>query len=96
MNHHALATELAERLAEYVSADDPFMRYVRCALAMPTAGCFKRGESNPSSVLTADDVRQMRQLRTEGMTTGQLAIRYGISAKQVWRICKREQWGWVQ
>jgi hypothetical protein len=49
MNHHALATELAERLAEYVSADDPFMRYVRCALAMPTAGCFKRGESNPSS-----------------------------------------------
>jgi hypothetical protein len=45
-------------------------------------------KSNPSSVLTADDVREMRQLRTEGMTTGQLAIRYGISAKQVWRICK--------
>jgi DNA invertase Pin-like site-specific DNA recombinase len=47
-------------------------------------------------VLTADDVRQMRELRTEGMTTGQLAIRYGISAKQVWRICNYEQWRWVQ
>jgi hypothetical protein len=96
MNHHALATELADKLAQYVPADDPFLRYVRCALAMPTAGCFKRGEANPSSVLTADDVRRMRALRDEGNTYGQIAIRYGISAKQVWRICNYHQWSWVQ
>ena len=96
MNHHALATELAEKLAQYEPADDPFMRYVRRALAMPTAGCFKRGEANPSSVLTADDVRRMRAMRDEGSTYGQLAIRYGISTKQVWRICNYHQWSWVQ
>ena len=96
MNHHALATELAERLAEHVPADDPFMQYVKRALTMPTGGCFKRGEGNPSNVLTPDNVREMRQQRADGMSCGQLAVRYGISAKQVWRICKREQWGWVE
>jgi len=96
MNHHALATELAEKLAQYVSVDDPFMRYVRCALAMPTAGCFKRGEENPASVLTADDVRTMRAMRDQGKTYKELAVDYGISTKQVWRICNYEQWSWVQ
>lgn len=96
MNHHALATELAERLAEHVPADDPFMQYVRRALTMPTGGCFKRGEGNPSSVLTPDDVRRLRQQRASGLSCGQLAIRYGISSKQVWRICTRQQWGWVE
>lgn len=95
MNHHALATELADRLSEHIPADDPFLRYVRRALTMPSGGCFERGENNPSAVLTTDDVRQMRKLREQGMTYGQLAIRYGMSTKQIWRICNREQWAWV-
>jgi len=43
-----------------------------------------------------DNVRTMRREREQGLTCGQLAVRYGISSKQVWRICKREQWSWVQ
>lgn len=96
MNHHALATELTERLAEYLPANDPFLSFARRALARPAAGGFKRGEHNPANVLTADNVREMRRKREQGLTYGQLAERYGISAKQVWRICKREQWGWVE
>ena len=96
MNHHALALELAERLAEHVPADDPFLSYVNRALAMPTQGRFKRGEGNPSSVLTPDDVRRMRRMREEGLTYGQIAVRFGMSAKQCWRICQREQWAWVE
>lgn len=96
MNHHALAVELAERLAEHVPADDPFLAFVNRALSMPTSGRFKRGEGNPVSVLTPDDVRRMRKMREEGLSYGQLAVRYGMSAKQIWRICKREQWAWVE
>ena len=95
MNHHALATELAERLAQHVPADDPFLAFAQRTLQMPAQG-FARGEGNPANVITADNVREMRRLRDDGLSTGQLAIRYGISPKQVWRICRREQWSWVK
>ena len=96
MNHHALAMELTERLAEHVPADDPLLVYARRALTLPPGNCFKRGEDNPAAVLTPDDVRRMRELREQGLSYGQLSIRFGISAKQAHRICVREQWAWVR
>ena len=87
--------ELTERLAQHVPADDPFIAYVRRALARPAAGGFKRGEHNPASVLTPDDVRRMRAMRREGKSITQLSIYYGMSKRQIVRICNREQWSWV-
>jgi hypothetical protein len=96
MNHYALAIELVERLAEHVPADDPFLASAKRALSRPTSGQFKTGESNPVAVLTPHDVRQMRKMRADGLTYEQLAVRYGMSAKQMWRICNRKQWSWVE
>lgn len=96
MNYHALALELAERLAEHVPAGDPFLCYARQCLTTPAGNCFKRGEDNPAAVLTPDDVRRMRAMRESGKTYPQLAKHYGMSAKQIWRICNREQWAWVE
>ena len=96
MNHHALAMELTERLAKHVPADDPLLVYARRALTLPPGNCFKRGEDNPAAVLTPDDVRRMRAMREAGNTYPQLAKHYGMSVKQIWRICNREQWSWVQ
>jgi len=96
MNYHALALELTDRLSEHVPADDEFLRYVRRVLTPPVGCGFKCGENNPANVLTADNVREMRRLRSDGLTFGQLSIRYGISSKHCWRICKGQAWSWVE
>jgi len=96
MNHYALAVELVERLAEHVPADEPFLVSARRALSRPTSGQFKTGESNPAAVLTPDDVRRMRRMRQDGLTYEQLSVHYGMSVRQIWRICNREQWAWVE
>jgi len=96
MNHYALAAELADRLAQYVPEDDAFLQFVRRALQLPSEGNFKRGEGNPSNVLTPANVREMRNQRSAGMSCSELATIYGISKKHVWRICTREQWSWVE
>jgi hypothetical protein len=95
MNHHALAMELAAELAKHVPADHYLLCFARRSLAIPTTGQFKRGEDNPAAVLTPDDVRRMRAMHRDGMSYGQLAIRYGMSKRQIRRICAREQWSWV-
>lgn len=96
MNHYALAVELVDRLAQHVPADDPFLVSAKRALTRPTSGQFKTGLANPVAVLTPHDVRQMRQMRADGMTYEQLSIHFGMSAKQMWRICTRKQWAWVE
>jgi len=96
MNHHALAMELAAELAKHVPADHHLLCFARRSLATPTAGQFKRGMANPASVLTPDDVRRMRAMRAAGNTYPQLAKHYGMSIKQIWRICNRHQWSWVE
>lgn len=95
MNYRPLCEELTDRLSEYVPASDPLLLYARHLLAVRIGRPFERGEGNPAKVLTADDVRLIRRLRMEGLSYGQLAIRYGISKRQVFRICVREQWAWV-
>lgn len=95
MNHHALALELTKRLEQHVPADDPLLCFARRSLAVPTTGQFKRGVANPASVLLPDDVRRMRAMHRDGMSYGQLAIRYGMSKSHIRRICTRKYWSWV-
>lgn len=56
---------------------------------------FKRGENNFAAFLAEEHVRELRQLRTAGLSYQQLADRYEISKQQAWRICKRIAWGWL-
>jgi len=35
-------------------------------------------------------------MRESGKTYPQLAKHYGMSAKQIWRICNHQQWAWVK
>lgn len=95
MNWRGLCLELADRLAEHVPADDPLLVYAREGLNKPTPQTFGRGEKNFAAVLTPDKVRELRRLRTEGMSYGKLAIRYGISKRHASRIVAGEQWAWI-
>ena len=88
--------ELAAELAKHVPADHHLLCFARRSLAIPVTGQFKRGMANPASVLTPDDVRRMRAMREAGNTYPQLAKHYGMSIKQIWRICNRHQWSWVE
>jgi len=95
MKYHALAMELTAELAKHVPSDDRLLCFARQLLAIPTAGQFKCGTANPTSVLLPDDVRRMRAMHRDGLSYGQLAIKYGMSKRQVRRICAYEQWSWV-
>lgn len=57
---------------------------------------FKRGEDNHAVILSEELVRELRQLRTAGLSYQQLADRYEIDKKHAWRICQRIAWGWLE
>ena len=57
---------------------------------------FKRGEQNVAVILSEELVRELRQLRADGMSYQQLADRYEIDKKHAWRICQRIAWGWLE
>lgn len=50
------------------------------------------GERNGASVLTAKDVRRLRQLAAKGMLQKDIAVRYGIATATVSRIVCRKAW----
>lgn len=50
------------------------------------------GESNGRSKLTTTQVVEMRRLRNDGYSYGQLSIKYGISKTSVINIIKRKKW----
>lgn len=50
------------------------------------------GESNGAAVLTAKDVRRLRELAANGVLQKELAKRYGIAAATVSRIVTRKLW----
>jgi hypothetical protein len=56
---------------------------------------FKRGEENHAVILSEELVRELRQLRVDGLSYQQLADRYEIDKKHAWRICQRLAWGWL-
>lgn len=96
MNYRALCLELTDRLAEHVPADDPLLQHARRLLAVRPTRPFQSGDANPNTVMTPEDVRELRRDRAAGMSFGRLAIRYGISKRHVTRICSGEYWAWVQ
>jgi len=97
MNWRGLCTELAERLAEHVPADDPLLAYARHGLGVNAAPRpHQLGHRNPNATLTPERVRELRRLRADGLSYGILAIRFGISKKHACRICSREAWGWLE
>lgn len=57
---------------------------------------FQRGEQNHAVILSEDLVRELRQLRADGLSYGQLADLYEIDKKHAWRICNGIAWGWLQ
>ena len=57
---------------------------------------FKRGEDNFAAFLTEDHVRELRQLRADGLSYQKLADRYEIDKKHAWRICQRIAWSWLE
>jgi hypothetical protein len=57
---------------------------------------FQRGEQNRAVILSEELVRELRQLRADGLSYGQLADRYEIDKKHAWRICNGIAWGWLQ
>jgi hypothetical protein len=62
----------------------------------PEGKPFKRGEQNHAVILSEELVRELRQLRAEGLSYGKLAERYEIDRKHAWRICNGIAWGWLQ
>lgn len=96
MNYHALCQELTDRLSEHVPADDPLVQHAYRILAARSSGTFQRGNANPAAVMTPEDVRELRREHAAGMSYNRLAFRYGISKRNVGRICNREYWAWVQ
>lgn len=59
-------------------------------------GTSEHGERNPSAKLTEADVRVIRQLRRQGLTQKQLAVRYGVTRTNIAAILSRRSWGWLE
>ncbi len=57
---------------------------------------FKRGEENVAVILSEELVRELRQLRAEGLSYQKLADRFEIDKKHAWRICQRIAWSWLE
>lgn len=55
-------------------------------------GTHQTGEGNPAAKLTDDKVREMRQLRAEGLSTYKLAEHFDISRPVAAKIVKGELW----
>ena len=51
-----------------------------------------RGDAHPSTRLTTNDVRTIRQLRADGAIYREIAQRYGISIQAVAAICTNKTW----
>lgn len=50
---------------------------------------------SPSRKISADDVREIRQLAKTGIPRRMLGQKFGISQSQIGRIIHRKRWGWV-
>lgn len=55
----------------------------------------KRGEDNGSSVLTENNIRQIRELAKQNVKYTEIAIKFGIHLSSVYRIVKRKAWAHV-
>lgn len=51
-------------------------------------GANQTGERNPFAKVTAEQVTEIRAARASGETCSAIAVRYGITYQQVWRIAR--------
>lgn len=54
-----------------------------------------KGSAHASAKLTEQSVLELRELRKNGMMGKDLAAKYGICLRRVWRIVHREAWNHV-
>lgn len=54
------------------------------------------GESHPRSRLTENVVREIRRMRTNGLTLRAIASEFGVSHVQVFKVCGGKQWKCVE
>ena len=89
------------RTVESMVDDVPRPKQLRRRKPGPRKGksqpCVNRalGERNAASVLTAKDVRKLRQLADRGMLQKDIAVKFGIAPGTVSRIIKRKLWAHV-
>jgi HNH endonuclease len=54
------------------------------------------GEDNPAAKITQDGVREIRALRSQGLSLRKIAAQFGIVNAQVGNIARGKHWGWVK
>lgn len=52
--------------------------------------------TNPTAILSEDDVRRIRRLYAEGYTQARLCQMFAVSLQTIGRVVRRENWGWVE
>ncbi len=55
----------------------------------------KRGEANGSSVLTEQNIKDIKLLASQNVTYKEISKRFGIHPSTVYRIVKRKMWAHV-
>jgi hypothetical protein len=61
-------------------------------MGMAVPGPDRRGELNPNAKLSLDEVRELRHLRSLGVSYRRLSSKFGVSLGQVWAICRGKAW----
>jgi hypothetical protein len=54
------------------------------------------GEKHPGVVLSEEQVREIRQLKTTGIRVTQLTKRFGVKEATIYAVCSRRLWKHVQ
>jgi len=90
------AAVAAAAAAEMVRAEGPAPPPAAVPLTRSTwtgsSSFHAHGEDHGSAKPTRADVYQIRRLRAEGMPTGQLAKRYGVTRGTICYTCSRKTW----
>lgn len=55
-----------------------------------------RGSDAGRSVLSEDDVWEIRRLRQSGVAVSSIASRFGVHIQSVWGILSGRSWGWLE
>lgn len=54
------------------------------------------GERNGRSILTEDDVRRIRAMRSAGLQYAQIAEQFPVALRTIRKVCKRRSWAHVE
>ncbi len=59
-------------------------------------GTHQQGEDHPGSILTEDDVREIRFLSDSGVSRKEVGAFFGVHGNTITNIVKGRTWGWLQ